>query len=222
MTRVTKMLKCPKSRQKSRVLLILIVGQFLVIGGMLKHCVFSDTFDTTRDMNEGRNDKSLYLHTSNTTQRENTSTVEDDCHYNQSAPSMKSKAVYSLSHQVTPQFLPNYKNPCWMDGPGEQRLMCVPYVFLIGVQKCGTTDLHARLVAHPLIVPPREKEPQFLSRGAFRAKCQQGRIHNTTASCIIHQFAELYFQSASIDIRNNFKLSEENDQAAIMSSYDAM
>ncbi|CAL1528588.1 unnamed protein product [Lymnaea stagnalis] len=223
MTRVTKMLKCPKSRQKSFVLLILIVGQFLVIGGILKHFVFIDTFDTTRDMNKGRNDKSLYVPTSNTTQRASTSTVEDDCHYNQSAPSMQFKAVYSLSQQVTPHFLPNYKNPCWMDGPGEQRLMCVPYVFLIGVPKCGTTDLYSRIVAHPMIVPPRLKEPNFLSRGVFWTnKCKQGAIYNITASCVIHQFAELYFQRASVDIRNNFKWSEESDRATVNSSYDAM
>ncbi|KAK7479376.1 hypothetical protein BaRGS_00029368 [Batillaria attramentaria] len=49
--------------------------------------------------------------------------------------------------------LPNYKNPCWIDWTGQlQRLRCLPYFHLLGVDKSGTTDLHSRIVQHPHIL----------------------------------------------------------------------
>ncbi|KAK7479377.1 hypothetical protein BaRGS_00029369 [Batillaria attramentaria] len=50
-------------------------------------------------------------------------------------------------------FLPNYKNPCWIDWTGQlQRLRCLPYFHLLGVDKSGTTDLHSRIAQHPHIL----------------------------------------------------------------------
>ncbi len=46
-------------------------------------------------------------------------------------------------------------------GQESWRTRCVPYVYLIGVTKSGTTDLFANLVEHPDVVAGTYKEPQY-------------------------------------------------------------
>ncbi|WAR03262.1 CHSTF-like protein [Mya arenaria] len=53
---------------------------------------------------------------------------------------------YDLMKVPPIQFNKNFKNPCWFEG---DRLRCLPYVFVIGVKKCGTSDLFFRLSRHP-------------------------------------------------------------------------
>lgn len=47
---------------------------------------------------------------------------------------------------------------------GAQQLLCLPYFFLAGFPKSGTTSLHAALCRHPQIVPPAAKEPHWWTR----------------------------------------------------------
>ncbi|XP_025094825.1 carbohydrate sulfotransferase 15-like [Pomacea canaliculata] len=54
-----------------------------------------------------------------------------------------------------PQYLPSYKNPCWLDsGPynGLKRLRCLPYFHVLGVDKSGSTDLFSRITQHPQVL----------------------------------------------------------------------
>ncbi|KAK7488328.1 hypothetical protein BaRGS_00020487, partial [Batillaria attramentaria] len=52
-----------------------------------------------------------------------------------------------------PNYLPTYKNPCWIDWTEQlQRLRCLPYFHLLGVDKSGTTDLHSRIAQHPHVL----------------------------------------------------------------------
>ncbi|KAI8472649.1 MAG: P-loop containing nucleoside triphosphate hydrolase protein [Monoraphidium minutum] len=53
---------------------------------------------------------------------------------------------------------PAYRNPCWGTGPD---LTCIPYFHIIGVSKCGTTDLYHRLVMHQGVLTARNKGPHF-------------------------------------------------------------
>ena len=64
---------------------------------------------------------------------------------------------------VPPSFLPGYKNPCWAapSGGGVAAVRCLPYFHIIGVSKCGTTDLYRRLALHPHVAPSRNKGPHF-------------------------------------------------------------
>lgn len=55
-------------------------------------------------------------------------------------------------------FDPAYKNPCWRDAGG---LHCLPYFHILGVSKCGTTDLYRRLSSHNNIVRSLNKGPHF-------------------------------------------------------------
>lgn len=47
------------------------------------------------------------------------------------------------------------------------RLRCLPFFYIIGQPKCGTTDLFHRLVLHPDIKFSTMKEPHWWSRRRF-------------------------------------------------------
>lgn len=66
-----------------------------------------------------------------------------------------------------PDFVKRFKNPCWYE---DKRLLCLPYIYLVGVAKCGTTDLFKRITLHPDFVEPTIKEPNWLSAGRFWRK----------------------------------------------------
>ncbi|XP_078698860.1 carbohydrate sulfotransferase 15-like isoform X2 [Branchiostoma floridae x Branchiostoma belcheri] len=81
------------------------------------------------------------------------------------------------------EFLPNYKNPCWFDKSvestsdkgnktGDFLLRCLPYVYIIGQPKCGTTDLYSRLIKHPDVVRGHGKEPHWWTRGRFKRQVE--------------------------------------------------
>ncbi|XP_071494091.1 carbohydrate sulfotransferase 15-like [Diadema antillarum] len=57
------------------------------------------------------------------------------------------------------EFLPEYKSPCWK-GKQSGALRCLPYFFLGGFPKCGTTDLWGKLIRHPGMVKT-VKEPHW-------------------------------------------------------------
>jgi hypothetical protein len=78
--------------------------------------------------------------------------------------------------QEPPRFLPQYRNPCYVRGAGALR--CAPHFMLIGVQKCGTTDLYDKMMIHPNISRARTKEPFWWNRGRFR----KSRTHSVTHS----------------------------------------
>ncbi len=47
---------------------------------------------------------------------------------------------------------------------GSRELYCLPYFFIAGFPKSGTTTLHEALQEHPQIVPPSTKEPHWWAR----------------------------------------------------------
>ena len=55
-----------------------------------------------------------------------------------------------------------------MEG-SRSRLRCVPYFYIAGMPKCGTTDLYARLTRHPEITGGVMKEPHWWTRKRFGA-----------------------------------------------------
>ena len=56
------------------------------------------------------------------------------------------------------QFLPEYKNPCFFE---ETQLRCLPYFYLAGSPKCGTSDLWFNLLRHPQVYDGVRKESHF-------------------------------------------------------------
>ena len=74
------------------------------------------------------------------------------------------------------EFLKEFKNPCWrgVDVSGRDTLFCLPYFFIIGFTKSGTTDLFAILKLHVLISSRSVKEPHFFDR---RRRGRSSRMH---------------------------------------------
>ena len=63
------------------------------------------------------------------------------------------------------------------DGGGCKRLRCLPYFYIAGFAKCGTTDLHTALSAHPQIALGSHwhiKEPTYWNRVKYQGKSQHG------------------------------------------------
>ena len=93
---------------------------------------------------------------------------------------LKAEEIFQLEAPLP--FLPGYKNPCFrvkvdldcqtnLTTPascqnassriGMTRIACLPYFFLIGFPKCGTTDLCQWLHKHQDIRKPKQKELHF-------------------------------------------------------------
>ncbi|XP_076094607.1 carbohydrate sulfotransferase 15-like [Mytilus galloprovincialis] len=58
-----------------------------------------------------------------------------------------------------------YKNPCW--NPKVDDLACLPYFMIIGMQKCGTTDLFRAMIKHVNIIPPRDRYGDMVKETHF-------------------------------------------------------
>ncbi|KAK3606996.1 hypothetical protein CHS0354_011864 [Potamilus streckersoni] len=67
------------------------------------------------------------------------------------------------------KFLPDFKNPCFYDNESRliKSLRCLPYFFIAGFPKCGSTDLWKRLSYHPEIVTLHPKESSFFDGRRF-------------------------------------------------------
>ncbi|XP_046578789.1 carbohydrate sulfotransferase 15-like [Haliotis rubra] len=95
-----------------------------------------------------------------------------------------------LRHFFKPTYKPvqEFKNPCWweeqvpentcylaekslkkslrwMESGGGKTLRCLPYFFIIGQAKCGTTTLFSRIVQHPDVAPHAMKETHWICHG---------------------------------------------------------
>jgi hypothetical protein len=64
------------------------------------------------------------------------------------------------------RFNERYKNPCW-SSDFNNVVHCLPFVYLLGQPKSGTSDLFERLKAHHRIMAPRRKEIRWFTRGEF-------------------------------------------------------
>ena len=72
----------------------------------------------------------------------------------------------SLFLDLPNKFSPTKKNPCWESSEGLMK--CLPYVYILGQPKCGTSDLFTRLLLHVDVVGPLRKEVRWFTRGEFQ------------------------------------------------------
>ena len=78
------------------------------------------------------------------------------------------------------EYLENFKNPCWLDrGKRKSTVKCLPYFYVVGAPKCGTTDLHRRLIQHPDICQYSQKENHWITRKRF-CECKEKYTHTCT------------------------------------------
>ncbi|XP_071947576.1 carbohydrate sulfotransferase 15-like [Antedon mediterranea] len=86
------------------------------------------------------------------------------------------KSEQEIRNLITHQYNSTYKNPCWYNNGS---LTCLPYFYLAGMPKCGTTDLWSKITQHPHITacgwnPAMRattlcrKEPHFWGKHRFK------------------------------------------------------
>ncbi|PVD24221.1 hypothetical protein C0Q70_14691 [Pomacea canaliculata] len=68
------------------------------------------------------------------------------------------------------EFIPGLKNPCWKDA--KNKLRCLPYFYVAGIPKCGTTDLYHRIREHPDIARGQLKEYHWWDRLRYGASME--------------------------------------------------
>ncbi|XP_060601225.1 uncharacterized protein LOC132754587 [Ruditapes philippinarum] len=69
-----------------------------------------------------------------------------------------------------PPLLKDFKCPCWIERntfDSATRVRCLPYFYLVGMPKCGTTDFFSRITYHPSISNKSKKETHWFSRRRF-------------------------------------------------------
>ena len=76
----------------------------------------------------------------------------------------RKRAGYQGLPITTKLYNTSYKNPCWYNN---NLVFCLPYFFLGGFTKCGTTEVYSQLVKHPDIAEPVGKEPHWWTRTRF-------------------------------------------------------
>ncbi|XP_076468882.1 carbohydrate sulfotransferase 15-like [Babylonia areolata] len=80
----------------------------------------------------------------------------------------KKEGTETFSYIIPGDFIPESKNPCWYPEDGSQ-MLCVPYFYVAGVAKCGTTDLFKRVRFHPDIMEGELKEYHWWDRLRYGA-----------------------------------------------------
>ncbi|XP_066276669.1 carbohydrate sulfotransferase 15-like isoform X1 [Branchiostoma lanceolatum] len=86
---------------------------------------------------------------------------------------------------------------------GHFRLRCLPYFYIIGMPKCGTSDLYLRLTKHPDVVGGLKKEPHWWTRRCF-SRQMAGDIPNVTVP--VREYLDL-FDGAASTIKSRIKKS---------------
>ncbi|KAJ8033486.1 Carbohydrate sulfotransferase 15 [Holothuria leucospilota] len=76
-----------------------------------------------------------------------------------SLPTTLYKLASNIFDTVPKEFLQQFKNPCWYDKRRE--LLCLPYFYILGFPKCGTTDIWDKIHHHPEVEKTAIKEPHF-------------------------------------------------------------
>ncbi|XP_011662499.2 carbohydrate sulfotransferase 15-like isoform X2 [Strongylocentrotus purpuratus] len=64
------------------------------------------------------------------------------------------------------EFLPGYKSPCWVirTNAKDNKIRCLPYFYILGTPKSGTSDLWDKISGHPDVIGGILKEPHWWTR----------------------------------------------------------
>jgi hypothetical protein len=95
-------------------------------------------------------------------------------------------------------------------GQGDRPLSCLPFVYLLGMPKSGTSDLYERLISHPDIIAPKKKEIRWFTRGEFTVdKMPPSQMLGERTS--LYSFTS-YFDAAAAEILSR-RSSGQSQQA---------
>lgn len=115
-------------------------------------------------------------------------------------PSGLSNTTEDLMCKKPIPFVSGIKNPCWYSPAGQ--LSCLPYFLIIGMQKCGTTDLYAAIAAHDDVVVRRKRWGELIKEIHFFDAYHYGKNAEGTAPHVNMTFSQYTekFQDATESI----------------------
>eukprot|EP00105_Crassostrea_gigas_P016006 XP_011433212.1 PREDICTED: carbohydrate sulfotransferase 15 [Crassostrea gigas] len=108
-----------------------------------------------------------------------------------------SSTVEDLLALMPPDFEQKFKNPCFYDACHQtnngtkRKLRCLPFFHVLGVDKCGSTDLYYRIVRHPQISPNNgvlHKETSWWSWRRYGHKLRTDTHHKESFIDYLHYF----------------------------------
>jgi len=78
---------------------------------------------------------------------------EFPCTQSQKAMKLDPNVTEDIMCVPRPKLLPEFLNPCFNYTAYGNKVQCIPYFHVLGVDKSGTTDFHSRLMGHPQVLP---------------------------------------------------------------------
>ncbi|KAL8616604.1 hypothetical protein ACOMHN_036636 [Nucella lapillus] len=91
---------------------------------------------------------------------------------------------------------------------GLRRLRCLPYFYIAGMPKSGSTDLFHKVMQHPEVVRPPVKEPHWWSKNRF------GLRLNYSSAISLRDYIDL-FDNAALQIENRRHFDDDvNDDVS--------
>ncbi|GFR72626.1 carbohydrate sulfotransferase 15-like [Elysia marginata] len=121
---------------------------------------------------------------------------------NKSSPSLSDLGEQRYGFIGPFPYLKNYKNPCWLP-KGSTQVLCVPYFYLIGAPKAGSTDVFWRIKGHPHVTSGKAKEVRWFDRLRFPLeKGTQAAMPNFEDYLEFFERPTRYVQNATVRLKN--------------------
>ncbi|XP_046554771.1 carbohydrate sulfotransferase 15-like [Haliotis rubra] len=132
------------------------------------HTQITDGLEHTEDDNEAVAEGDLLLQQLSAG---DVTHISQACPWNSGTPPLDDKMktkyeIHDLFRLKTSEFLSNYKNPCWRK-ENTRQVLCLPYFYVVGFPKCGSTFTFSTIVGHPEVAKPQFKETQWIARRRF-------------------------------------------------------
>ena len=157
-----------KTKMAAKLMYSVISICIALLLALFSFCSYTDTSILLIEPPEYRNShvytKEAYYGHDNITKLHDNSNHDNDDQDLATLHAKVSKLPVPPGLDNIPTFLKDYKNPCWKQ---KRQLQCLPYFFIGGFAKCGTTDLFGRLLQHPQILKGKAKEPHWWTRQRF-------------------------------------------------------
>ena len=105
------------------------------------------------------------------------------------SPLYKNNDIFTWHLQPPPPTLPMYRSHCWCisrPSPTTKSVVCIPPVYVIGVEKCGTVGLIKGIRRHPLVEKANSMEQRPFTGNLQYVKKTLSKV-NKSSLCISWQ-----------------------------------
>ncbi|XP_025095693.1 carbohydrate sulfotransferase 15-like [Pomacea canaliculata] len=88
-----------------------------------------------------------------------------------------------------------------------KRLRCLPYFYIAGMPKCGSTDLYRKVTQHPEVVRPPMKESHWWSKNRFGVRLNYSSLIPLDQYVDLFDKAALRIESHAVEVTSTRKRS---------------